>query len=415
MKKIIGIALLALIFIFSGQTAYTSTTEDKTELQRQIDNKNKELERINLELQSTKSNLEEVQKQKKLLQREISTMQASMQQLDLSIKADEITLQKLDLEINSLNFDIEDIAKTVENKKVGIEEIFRELQKGDGDNMLMFLLRHESIETALREAKSLTSLKQQLLKDIDELSALKNRHADTLGQVSTKKSSVEFHKTTLKSRKVIVADQKLETASILAQTKNQESVYENKLSELKKQQDVMQEEIEKIEEQLKKNFNSNLLPAQNHNFSWPVGGGLGRITQHFGEISNLYRGKPHNGMDIGVPSGTPVVAAADGIVMAVDNNDISTFRKYQYGKYVLLKHENNLATLYAHLSRYSVQNGQSVKRGEIIGYSGSTGYSTGPHLHFGAYWAPSIQLKPVPPAAGLVPIGVVVDPEGYLE
>jgi len=80
----------------------------------------------------------------------------------------------------------------------------------------------------------------------------------------------------------------------------------------------------------------------------------------------------------------------------------------------LIRHNNNLATLYAHLSQQLVKKEMTVKRGDIIGYSDTTGYATGPHLHFGAYWAPSILMKNIPPAAGLVPVGVIINPEDYL-
>ena len=143
-------------------------------------------------------------------------------------------------------------------------------------------------------------------------------------------------------------------------------------------------------------------------------GGRGIITQHFGEVSYLYRGKPHNGLDIGVPLGTPVFAVDDGVVIAVDNNDKSRWNKYQYGKYILIRHKNDIATLYAHLSQQVVVKGAEVKRGSLIGYSGATGYATAPHLHLGAYWAPSILMQSFPPAAGLVPVGVLVNPEDYL-
>jgi murein DD-endopeptidase MepM/ murein hydrolase activator NlpD len=113
-------------------------------------------------------------------------------------------------------------------------------------------------------------------------------------------------------------------------------------------------------------------------------------------------------MDFRASIGTPIYAAGDGQVFAVGNNG-----NVQYGKYVVIKHENNLATLYGHLSRQVVSAGKSVKKGDIIGYSGSTGYSTGPHLHFGVYWAPSIELKTIS-GAGLVPVGVTVNPEDYL-
>lgn len=414
-KTITAIAIAALIFTYNTAPVFSTIQDDKAAIQRQIDEKNKQLERINLEMTSTKTNLESAQKQRLLLQREIATLQGSMKQLDLSIKADEITIQKLALEINSLSYDIEDMTKTEEKKRLSVHNVFRELQRTDGDGMFILFLKHDSLEEALGQVKSLSALKQQLVKDINELASLRERHENTLGQVSTKKSSVETHKIDLKNKKEIIEDQKLVTASILSQTKNQETLYESKLNELKRQQDLMEDEIQKMEDLLKKNFNTNLLPTKNNTvFDWPVAGGAGRLTQHFGEVSSLYRGKPHNGTDIGVPVGTPIIAAADGVVMRSDNNDRSTFSKYQYGKYVLIKHENNLATLYAHLSQYVVSSGQAVKRGQVIGYSGNTGYSTGPHLHFGAYWAPSIQFKAVPPAAGLVPIGVVVNPEDYL-
>ena len=120
-------------------------------------------------------------------------------------------------------------------------------------------------------------------------------------------------------------------------------------------------------------------------------------------------------MDIGgAPIGTPVFAAADGKIIAVDNNDRNAWNKYQYGKYILIEHDNNLTTIYAHLSAQVVQKNSLVKRGDLIGYVGKTGYATGPHLHFGVYWAPSVLMKSIPPAEGLVPIGVVINPEDYL-
>ena len=109
-----------------------------------------------------------------------------------------------------------------------------------------------------------------------------------------------------------------------------------------------------------------------------------------------------------------IACPADGTVMTVDNNDLGTRQKRQYGRYVLIKHDNNLSTLYAHLSRQVVARGATVKRGDLIGYSGNTGYSTGPHIHLTVYWAPSVQMKSVPPAAGLVPVGVTIDPNDYL-
>ncbi len=109
----------------------------------------------------------------------------------------------------------------------------------------------------------------------------------------------------------------------------------------------------------------------------------GPITQKFGENPQYYSrwGFPgHNGIDFGIPNGTPVVAAADGTV------DKIAFENGGYGNYVRLKHLFDNAvyyTYYAHLMHAVVAAGQSVKAGSVIAYSDNTGASTGPHLHFG--------------------------------
>ena len=288
--------------------------------------------------------------------------------------------------------------------------------------MLTILLSNNSLADSFAEAQNLTNLKNQLQIDIANLSNLYKQLNQKLEITKDKKSEIEARKNNLTVRQAIIKDQEQEKKVVLNQTKNQESLYAKQLAELQKQQDALEEEIYKMEEELRKSFNFSLLPSKRRGIlAWPIklknDGGIGIITQKYGHTpysNRLYKGKPHNGLDIGVPIGTPVYAADDGIVMAVDNNDKSSWAKYQYGKYVLIKHDNGLATLYAHLSRSAVSKGQTVSRGQLIGYSGNTGYSTGPHLHFGVYWASSIVLKSIPPAAGLVPVGVTINPEDYL-
>ena len=98
------------------------------------------------------------------------------------------------------------------------------------------------------------------------------------------------------------------------------------------------------------------------------------ITQKYGEKYTNEAG--HNGIDYALPIGTPVLAAADGEVWkaGIDNTG--------YGNCVMLKHPCNAGTVYGHLRSWNVIPGQSVKAGNIVGYSGNSGNSTGPHLHF---------------------------------
>ena len=115
-------------------------------------------------------------------------------------------------------------------------------------------------------------------------------------------------------------------------------------------------------------------------FQWPLPEN-GTITSYFGNRVNPVTGKPdfHTGTDIAMPEGTPILAAADGTVEIANGTDSWGD---SYGYYVKLDHGNGFETLYAHCSSICVTAGQEVSQGEVIGYVGSTGNSTGNHLHF---------------------------------
>ncbi len=107
---------------------------------------------------------------------------------------------------------------------------------------------------------------------------------------------------------------------------------------------------------------------------------LGHLTSSFGLRRHPILGfsRMHQGVDFGAPMGAPIVAASDGVVTFAG-------RHGGHGNYVRLNHSGGIATGYAHMSRIIARNGQRVRQGELIGYVGSTGLSTGPHLHYEMY------------------------------
>lgn len=113
------------------------------------------------------------------------------------------------------------------------------------------------------------------------------------------------------------------------------------------------------------------------NPSWRFPLPSGVLTSSFGMRKNPVTGNLvfHNGVDIAAPAGTPVLAAADGTVVVRASDPV-------YGNYLILRHDGGRETLYGHLRSWRVQLHQQVKSGTIIGEVGSTGQSTGPHLHF---------------------------------
>ncbi len=131
-------------------------------------------------------------------------------------------------------------------------------------------------------------------------------------------------------------------------------------------------------------------------FMWPV---TGRISGLFGS-QRIYKGEPgsyHSGVDVARPSGTPVIAPADGVVVLAAHQDFTL-----EGKLLMLDHGMTLNSAFLHLSRIDVKVGDVVRRGQTIGAVGTTGRSTGPHLHWGMKWGNS-RIDPLL-VAGSMPV-----------
>lgn len=109
-------------------------------------------------------------------------------------------------------------------------------------------------------------------------------------------------------------------------------------------------------------------------FIWPA---VGPITTRFGVPGSDWIGGYHMGLDIGAPTGAPIVAAAAGVVEEANGDN-----SHGYGNHVLISHGNGYETLYAHMSRIVAQAGEKVAQGQLIGYVGQSGFANGPHLHF---------------------------------
>lgn len=122
----------------------------------------------------------------------------------------------------------------------------------------------------------------------------------------------------------------------------------------------------------------NLPPSASENFMFPLPAGIGVvITSPYGYRVHPITGNYtlHNGVDLAISSGTPIYASKSGVVTTATNH-------YSYGNYVTINHMDGYSTLYAHMTYFVVSEGDYVDQGQVIGYVGSTGYSTGPHLHF---------------------------------
>ena len=175
-----------------------------------------------------------------------------------------------------------------------------------------------------------------------------------------------------------------EATALLKQVRSRRSEFQAQYNALKAQSDAIARLLKSRQSAQPK------APTGHGVLSYPIPGAP--ITDTFGPRVHPIFGdtRMHTGIDFGAAEGTPIHAAADGVV-------VSAGPQGGYGNATIIDHGNSLATLYGHQSRMAVSAGQSVKRGQVIGYVGHTGYATGPHLHF------EVRVD-----------GTPVDPMGYL-
>ncbi|MEK7193536.1 MAG: peptidoglycan DD-metalloendopeptidase family protein [Patescibacteria group bacterium] len=435
LQKIISALFLVLLLPFNMQSAGVANAASSTQeissstkshvsstidllretLQRQIEERAKELEQVNRELTTTQKNLTETKTDRLSLQKELDRLQYTTNQLKLNIQSDEITVQKLNLEIQTLTFDVQDIQTSVKEKRLAIIELLRALQKMDQANFLVILLRSDSLADGVAEAQALNDLNSKLTVDVENLKRFQEQLSVKLKEFDQKRAQTNRHQRDLENRKVIIQDQKNERQNLLVVTKNKESVYEKQVTELQKRQQEIADEIESIDAELRSKIDLSLLPVAKPGILGLPVEGVAMITQRYGATDfakSAYRGKLHNGIDFRAVVGSPIIAAEAGIVVGVGDQDAYCYRG-AYGKYIAINHGNNLTTLYAHLSRQVVKKGQKVERGELVGYSGRTGYATGPHLHFTVFAQPTFYMGQSR-TCGLMPFGGDLNPIGYL-
>ncbi len=408
--------------------------EEVRNLRQEIEEKSKELDDLAEKQAELEAKLRETGEKKGSLQRELNSINWRIDQLQVSMRSNRLTIEKLELERQSLGNDIKGIENEIRNKKEMVGKLLVELQQKDSENFLVIFLKNNTLSESVSEIQSIITLGDNLTKNVNDLRELQTKLIKKSSQVEEKKQGVVVEQATLENREELVSSQKEEKQYLLAQTKSEEQIYEERIAELEKKQMEISDIMSAIEEKLRLTLDPSLLPKKRPGLlAFPVKSDS-CVTQYYGYTEfakQAYRTHFHTGVDFRAPSGDPIFAAADGKVAVVDNNDtgVARWQRYQYGKYVIIEHDNNLSTMYAHLSSQAVREGDIVAQGDIIGYSGNTGYSFGAHLHFGVYKTPisgwrqshsesnareSGGLIEIPPAAGLVPVGATVDPFDYL-
>lgn len=395
--------------------AYGFSTDD---LKAQMQARQEEIKKLELEIAQYQSSLTATQEEKDTLQRAIARHKTQIKKLGADIALTQKRLEQTELLIDSLSQNIREKEEAIARNREGLAETMRVVRARDETSLIALLLGNNVFSEFFDELEALEKLEEQIKTQLDNLSILKEELVLSRGEAQAKENDLKNIKEELDDRRVIAQDNKQRSDNLLKETKNKESTYQRLLGEREAKRAKIFDELAAIEDELRRLIDPSFLPTKVKGIlAWPVKDPL--VTQYFGMTdfatsygSDVYNGKGHNGIDFRAPIGTPVYAAEDGIAKAVGNTD-SVCPGGSYGKWIIIDHPNNLSTLYAHLSLQKVASGQTVKRGDLIGYSGRTGYVTGPHLHFTVYASQTFRLAQTV-HCDKVPAGGYINPLDYL-
>ncbi len=405
--------LIAAIALPGSWTAPSAIADEEAALRAQIEANNAKLKAVQAQLDAAKSRLNSTTGQRKSLQSEVSRLEGQINQLKLSIQEDQLMSQRLGYEIQVLNSDVNSLKSKMKDKQATIAALLVETQKQEGLSPLITLLAADSLSETIRDASASKALQDRMRTDLASLRDIQENVLSKIDLTDAKKTEAERRRIAALAKQEIIADQQADRAKVLAVTKNQESAYQKQVNDLLAEQKRIAAETEAIDAALRAKINKSTLPTSGPGvIGKPV---AGPITQGYGATAFAktgYAGKWHNGIDIGAAIGTPIYAAADGTVSGVHNQDAFCPRG-AYGRFTTITHDNGLVSLYAHQSKQAVSVGQRVKRGDLIGYVGATGYATGPHLHFTIYSKDTFRIGATR-VCGPGPQGGDLNPLNYL-
>jgi len=400
------ILLIFIFFVLPFNNLYAQTDENDI-LREQIKSKEEEIKKLELELNNYRYALLKTQSQTNTLKGQIALIESQTNKLKADLKITQAKISKTEANIKLYSRKIKEKEQKIKERQAAMARSFRFLAYADNRGFLAVILNSKKLSDFLNQSEYLASVANGLYSDYKILTQDRLELTSLLsGNEELKKDFIDF-KNELQSKSRLVENQKKEKSTLLKETKNQEAEYQKIISRIQIKQAQIQKEILELENKLRGEV-TGVPPARPGELTWPL---LGRLTQSYGptSVTGFYNDayKFHNGIDITLEYGAPIRASLDGTVVASGDNG-----RYAYGNWLAIRHNNGLTTLYAHFSAKTATVGEYVRQGQIIGYEGSSGFVTGPHLHFTVYSTNTFRTENR--WFGLLPLGGSINPLDYL-
>lgn len=400
MQKRLFVAFLCGVMLpplLAGHFALAQSSEIER-LENEINNRTNRIVEIDAEIAKFEAELAQVGGEKRTLQSAIAKLEIERKKVNSEISKTETLISSTDLEISKLALEITRTETDINKTKDAVSAIIRQEYQSGHSNLVELLLGQEHLSQFWSRLDAHQNIREMLSSKVEELNTYQEIVTGKRSSSEGKRNELSSLKNQYTGQNEVLANNREEQAKLLEVTKSEEQNYQQLLASKQEVREQVLKEMRDFESKLQFILDPATVPsAGTAVFAWPLDNII--ITQYFGGTefaarnAAAYGGRAyHPGVDFGAPSGTAIKAPLSGTVRATGNTDLVP-GCYSWGKWTLLDHANGLSTLYAHQSAISVSPGQSVSTGEIIGYVGNTGFSTGPHLHFTVYAKDGVNVR----------------------
>ncbi len=343
-KRLISIFLVIAVAVSFGSFSYADTEDDIKKDQKKLEKVQKQQDDVSEELDEMAKRIEEKQQELDKLTADINAKQA---------------------QINRTEKELKKTKKDIKDRREGLNKRLRAMYKSGSIGYVDVILGSNSVE--------------ELVTNVDLVQKIFSNDQNILVELKAQKKEIEAKEKKLEEEKESLNIEKAQQDRVKEELDQEEMKLQTKLEKLKAQEEELKEKIRKAAAEMGE------VVYEGGEWDFPLKSGYS-LTSHFGEARSY---EHHPGIDLAVPTGTPIYAAQSGKVV--------TAGWYGgYGNAVVIYHGNGLTSVYGHNSQVLVNSGDYVERGQLIAKAGSTGWSTGSHLHFEVRNASGSPISPGP-------------------
>ena len=378
MKQLfISVFIVATVLQTGGWmvSAQEGTTQEINALNDEIAQRQRSIEQLNRQIEAYQTKIEQKQSEAESLYGEIDLIENRVEKTRLDIEATQAQTDIVHAQIALLEGEIRAAERQMQEDRERVAQILREIEVQDNALTIELFFGADSFSVIFDALDQLERIGVNLREAVEAARSAKKSLLAKRESQEAKMGQLEDLQVSLTQEQRRLEDTIGAKETLLRVTRESETQFQELLYELRQEQAYINQQVALLQREIEGKLEASDLLGSSI-LSWPIDPTIRGISATFHDPTYPFRNLfEHSGLDLPAPTGTPVQSAASGYVAWTRQGRL-------YGNYVMVIHAGGIATLYAHLSRIDVVPDQFVARGDQIGAVGSTGFSTGPHVHF---------------------------------